>query len=500
MVYYHKSPDGEYRKCSNVDNCKFKQDKLVHVNADSKRELQEKIEVINKSLNNNNVIRSKNYDSFYLSNVLDIEELRENIRKKNISVSVHPEDNSLKSLKYSKKAQLLGAWNEVTKEARGIIIRSKEDDFSDAVIVERPFRKFFTLQQINDGWALGDEDDGAGDVKESMDNIDFDAPALVTDKLDGSMATLYQAPDGSMKLANQASFSNAKLDVFNKMIDNDELLSNTMKLLKKKYPNVTFTFELTGQDNEVVVQYDYDKKITMIGAVDKISGRYLNIRDFPEWGNNSYEYAEQLPARTLREALELQDRTGAEGLIVLIPHENVEKQFIVKIKQDSYMFENKVKKALEFAPSSMRKSLHKYSTNNTIKDALENKDILESEEFAYTKIENSRFIQEKDNPLILQKRKERDDKIRNIQKNVNQTVHLVYDAFNSLNIGENINMKDELAKNYKKEESIFDTVDSNIMKNPASFTLLKKMLFESQKNPNSIENIKLTTIYANFLK
>ena len=82
-----------------------------------------------------------------LSEILETDLVAREVRDGYISCSGHPDDPALKVLCYGKVTQIMGHWNEATKQCRGLIVRSARDDFSDAGLVARPWRKFFTLQQ-----------------------------------------------------------------------------------------------------------------------------------------------------------------------------------------------------------------------------------------------------------------------------------------------------------------------------------------------------------------
>lgn len=75
----------------------------------------------------------------------------------------HPE-RLLSILNYSEKTAYEGVWNEATRQSRGLIATN------EGVVVARPFPKFFNHGQ-----------DGAPE-------LELHAPAVVTDKLDGSLA------------------------------------------------------------------------------------------------------------------------------------------------------------------------------------------------------------------------------------------------------------------------------------------------------------------------
>lgn len=86
-----------------------------------------------------------------LSEVVPLDVLIKDIEDGFITARPHYDDPTLQILCYTKETQFAGHWTEATKVARGLVIRSEAYDFSDAVVVERPWRKFFTLEQLKEG-------------------------------------------------------------------------------------------------------------------------------------------------------------------------------------------------------------------------------------------------------------------------------------------------------------------------------------------------------------
>lgn len=295
-----------------------------------------------ESKNSTKVLKKERKVKTKLSDVVDLDLMNKMIDERDVTVNEHPQDKDLKILCYGKQVTRKGRWNDATKLARGLIIRSSQDDLSDAVIVQRPWGKFFTLQQVASGWSLGDEENDIN-VEDEMKKIDFDAKAEVTDKVDGSLGILYMAPDGKPALTTKASFKSEQGVYYTRMLrKNPEYLNATQQLLKK-HPDVTFSFELTGADNRIVLKYDKDE-ITLLGAVRKNDGLYLGTDDYKEsWGN--LPITEKMPATTLREALELPDRENREGVVVRIISDDPKDQFMIKIKQDDYIQMHRVTSA-----------------------------------------------------------------------------------------------------------------------------------------------------------
>jgi RNA ligase len=298
-----------------------------------------------------------------LDEIMDVDLLKRMFDENFVKAQSHPDDEALKVLSYTHNAQYSGRWNEVTTQARGLIIRSEEEDFSDAVVLERPWRKFFTLSQMEgkDGeraWALGDEEDGPGQL-DLVNNLDFNAPAEVTDKMDGSLGILYEAPDGELAFSTKGSFRSDQAVAYTKLLRENPKFLGGCKSLRKVNPDATFLFELVGEDNQIVVEYN-DDDIVFTGAVDRNTGEYLSTRDFDkEWDErNGLNKAEIMSANTLTEALQIPDRPNREGVVIRLKSDDPSKQMMVKVKQEDYIALHRIATSVNnsFAKTAIKES------------------------------------------------------------------------------------------------------------------------------------------------
>lgn len=273
-----------------------------------------------------------------LSSALDLSQLKSMIDRGFISMNSHPDDKTLRVLCYRNTVTMAGMWNESTKIARGLIIRSEKDDFSDAVIIERPWRKFFTLQQHQSGWTLGDDEEGSEKTAaDDLSKLDFNSPVEVTDKADGSLGVLYRAPDGKVAFSTKGSFDSDQAQYYTRFVRGNEKLSNALEELKSRYPNVTFLFELTGPNNQIVLRYPKDDTV-FLGAVDVETGRYLSTSDFDElWADKGLTKAESFKAANVTEALALPEREDKEGVVIRVVSDDPERQMQLKVKQEEYL-------------------------------------------------------------------------------------------------------------------------------------------------------------------
>lgn len=272
-----------------------------------------------------------------LDRVIDLNLLSKMVKRKYVNVSVHPKDKDLKILSYTKRTQLEGKWNSVTRVARGLIIRSSKDDLSDAKILQRPWEKFYTLQQLEGGWALGDEEN-ATSAGDDLSKIDFKAPAEVTDKLDGSLGILYKDPTGKIALSTKGNFDSVQAKRYTRLLRENENYSKAAENLLKKHPDKTFMFELIGGNNRVVIDYGSKEEIVFLGANSIETGIQHSPKDFSNiWSEErGLKTAEIMKAKTAAEAFGLPNRPNREGLVIRILSDDPEKQIQLKIKQDDY--------------------------------------------------------------------------------------------------------------------------------------------------------------------
>ena len=290
-----------------------------------------------------------------LDSIMDVSQIQPLIKNKYLRSPQHPKDDTLRILCYAPRAQMEGKWNNITRQARGLIVQSSRDDFADAVVVQRPWEKFYTLSQMESGWHLGDDEEGTESVDDDqLGTIDFNAKAEVTDKLDGSMLVLYRDPDGQPAVATKGSFDMPK--EFNKHIQENENMYNTMNDLLDKHSQNTFIFEGVSPTNRIVLKYD-KRDIRLIGITQKKSGLYVPLDAYNDvWSaDKGLNRTSPMKANTLNEALALPPRQNAEGIIVRIITDDPTTQKQIKIKQEDYLALHKVR--TNFSPVDIRNAM-----------------------------------------------------------------------------------------------------------------------------------------------
>jgi RNA ligase len=201
-----------------------------------------------------------------LSELLDIDKLKLDVRKRYISVRAHPKDPYLRIFNYTHQAAFDAYWTHETKTCRGLIVRvgivdidllvrSKHeqqtviDGTDDGIVVARPFKKFFN----------------AGEHVLNHEPIPLYEPFTVTTKADGSLGIWYEAPDGPA-IATRGSF------------ESDQAIWAT-NWLRASEPNwkplagTTALFEIVYPENRIVVDYGGIETLFYIGSIDNESGR-----------------------------------------------------------------------------------------------------------------------------------------------------------------------------------------------------------------------------------
>jgi RNA ligase len=233
-----------------------------------------------------------------LAEVLDPVLLAEAVTAGHIRVQRHPEA-ALTIYNYTEACQYAGAWTPVTLTCRGLIV----DEVTGHVLA-RPYPKFFNHDQP-----------GAPALR-------LDAPALVTDKADGSLGVLYPHA-GAYAVATRGSFAS-------------EQARHATAVLHSRYPGfvpppgLTVLVEIIYPANRIVLDYGGLDDLMLLGAVETATGRTFGPDAVPDWPG---PVVETLPYRTLAEALAAPPRDNREGLVVHWP----DTDHRVKIKYAEYV-------------------------------------------------------------------------------------------------------------------------------------------------------------------
>jgi len=208
---------------------------------------------------------------------------------------------------YTKQAMFERAWNDVTKNCRGLIYHQETGE-----ILARPFKKFFNLGEPN-----------APEFKE-------DDWVTVYDKVDGSLGIAYNTPVGPA-IATKGSFAS------------DQALKAT-ELLRTKYRAYetdgihTDLFEIIYPENRIVLDYGDEESLRYLGSVDIRSGKdFFDYKYMMYYGVKLNHFMMAGSWGHVREMIDLK-RPNAEGVVVL----NEETGDRLKLKQEDYIELHKV--------------------------------------------------------------------------------------------------------------------------------------------------------------
>lgn len=217
---------------------------------------------------------------------------------------VHP-SLPLAILNYTAQAQWERAWNDVTRQCRGLIYNLETDE-----VVARPWPKFFNWGELVDTVA-----------SEQVRQFDLDEPVRVFDKMDGSLGIAYTwGPD--TYIATRGSFTSSQA-----------LVANT--ILAAKYPSwqpkpgLTYLFEIIYPENRIVVDYAGMEDLVLLDILETDTGEQAYDLAWYDWPG---PYVDKLDGNTLREALALEPRPNAEGIVI-----RFEDDTMLKVKQEDYV-------------------------------------------------------------------------------------------------------------------------------------------------------------------
>ena len=183
---------------------------------------------------------------------IDIRDFKKHEAERLITCRQHPTDDLL-IWNYTPRCVYENIWDETTMMARGLITSL------DGAIVARPFRKFFSLEQL-----------------EQLNIKIPPSPFAVYDKMDGSLCISYPeswTKFGLFKLATRGSFESEQAAWANEIV-------------RRKYSEVeldthhfTYLFELIDPRNRIVVDYGKVSDLVLLAIVETATGQERDIDD-----------------------------------------------------------------------------------------------------------------------------------------------------------------------------------------------------------------------------
>lgn len=238
------------------------------------------------------------YVSTHISDLFDPADLAAAIAGGYVRQQTHP-TLPLLITNYTEKAVYERAWTAVTRQCRGLIYNTETGE-----VTARPLPKFWNLSEPESG------------------TLDLNEPAVVLEKVDGSLAIFHRTPDG-LEVATRGSFTS-------------EQAIHATALLRSQYGNwcppdgLTVLAEIIYPANRIVVDYQGLDDLVLLGAVDIKTGRTFGPDAVPDWPG---PVVETFPYRTLAEALAAPVRDNREGFVVWFPESDAR----TKIKYETYV-------------------------------------------------------------------------------------------------------------------------------------------------------------------
>lgn len=189
------------------------------------------------------------------------------------------------------------AWNELTLLCRGLIL----DEYGR--IVERPFEKFFNIEE------------------HSRSDILFKEPFQVFEKMDGSLGILYKSPEG-LAVATRGSFASEQAIWATQWLRSGAILGGQKKIMTwSPDPSYTYLFEIIYKENRIVVDYGEFEGLIFLAAVHKDTGASMfnfgDERDYPGLHVKRFDSGDMHP----RDLLEI-EKPNEEGFVVFFPNSN----------------------------------------------------------------------------------------------------------------------------------------------------------------------------------
>lgn len=230
-----------------------------------------------------------------------------------IDIKTHA-SGKLVLLNYTEECQHQGAWDEVTRYCRGLII-----DTQSWKVAALPFQKFFNLNEQ------------AESALEALPSEAFS----VYEKLDGSLGITYRHGD-EISLATRGAFDSSQA------IQGTAFLNQQINTASIP-DHLTCLFEIIISSKSCVSHYDFDGLI-LLSAFDHSTGHEL---DWPEVielaGKLGCKTATVFPFGTLDETIASRAKLPAtfEGYVI-----RFESGLRVKLKGDAYLALNKIASGL----------------------------------------------------------------------------------------------------------------------------------------------------------
>jgi len=248
-----------------------------------------------------------------LSDLLDVELLKNHIDNKMISVQRHP-SLPLQIFNYTHKAAHESAWGDGTIDyCRGLITDL------DGVVVSRGFKKFHNLNTAS--------------IPETMvENLPKVTPA-VTEKFDGSLGILYQY-EKEYGIATRGSFTSPQALWATAWLK--ERVQHNRVVLPAWGSMETWLFEIIYNANRIVLKYDFEG-LVLLSILDTRTGAETH-HEVTIWRGHDcgFDVTQLVRNKDIRE-LAAENKPNKEGYVVTYSHGPDRPPLKVKVKFEDYV-------------------------------------------------------------------------------------------------------------------------------------------------------------------
>lgn len=196
---------------------------------------------------------------------------------------------------YTPRCQFERAWDEVTKQCRGLIFHGEQ-------VIARPFAKFFNEGEHAEG------------------EIPWQLPCEVTEKMDGSLLIVFHF-DGEWYFATRGSFTSPQAQ-------------RGKEIYQQHYgfvpldPAITYLFEVIYPENRIVVDYGETEDVVLLAMIETATGQERSLDEASEY----LRHVRRLPPSADAKALRSIIRDDEEGYVVRFAN-----GFRMKVKGERYM-------------------------------------------------------------------------------------------------------------------------------------------------------------------
>lgn len=286
-------------------------------------------------------------------------------------------DNGLVIFTYTQRTQFAGHWVEdTTLLARGLVVhltgkgaetyRRWQSDWNqvpvdvlagmleDGEVRARGMRKFFTVSAANSEWGkLKLVDDDENIIVNDSVSIDYDAPASVSDKIDGALG-IGVPVGGDYVIVTKGAFHSDEAIAGTRFMQGKHDSRAFCKFMTENLPGYTPLFEIITPNDRHIIRYGSMSDLVFLGLVEQRTGWWIPAALLPSDIHTSRTDAGTIPSRfgfrtpevysaaSLGEALALPALDNHEGMVVTL-NKNAGGQDMFKIKYPTYLLLSRLK-------------------------------------------------------------------------------------------------------------------------------------------------------------